>query len=462
MRPNHSLQLTALALALLGLGGLSSACSDSAEPDTSEQGVLRVNVSTSGVDLDPNGYVLQVGHFAGRQIPSTPSVELFVSDPGTLAVSLSGLAANCSLDEGPTTGIVTAGDTTDLAVAVTCTALPGVLNVSVATSGDDPQYGGYLVLAGTDTAGQAAFNGSTRLTEVPPGQRTISLANVASNCTVASPTTVAVTIGASAEAQADFLVTCVRTQKVAFDSLNTIFTSNLDGTGVFRLFNSPIRDAHSPVWSPDGTRVLSVGWGGGLYIADADGSNVAWLNVGEVFFRPTWSPEGTRLAFGRLTTSSLRIVTTDLSGGDLRELTHDTQHDFDPSWSPDGTRLVFTREEADSRRRLFIVNADGSNLVQLTDGLDDGEATWSPDGSWIAYRAQGPIEPEVRLVHPDGTGDVRLWPDDQFVWASNPLWSVDGSELIIRSDTTYLRLSVASRTVTDTLGVYSNDLDWRP
>jgi WD40 repeat protein len=447
--------------AFLAIAAAIAACGDSVEPGTVAQGVLRVSVTPGGVDLDPNGYVLHVGKFAAREIPSQGSEETFVSDPGALSVSLSGMAGNCNLAGADTTVSVTAGDTTEIALAVTCVALPGVLHVSVTTTGDDPPYGGYLVLAGADTVGRAGYDGTTRLAEVPPGDQNITLADVASNCTVAEPAGVPSTISASAEAHVDFTVSCVHTDRIAFDSLNTIFTSNLDETGAFRLLSSPGRDARTPDWSPDGSRIVSASWAGGLYIADADGSNVVWLDVGDVAYQPAWSPDGSRLAFGTTTATGLHIVTTNLAGGDVRELTHGTTHDYDPSWSPDGTRLVFTREVVDTSRRLFLINADGSNLVQLTDGLDDGEAAWSPDGTLIAYTAQGPIEPQVRLVHPDGTGDVLFWPDDAYTAGSSPVWSSDGSVLLIRSDTTYVRIDLASRAVTDTLGVHSLDVAWR-
>jgi Tol biopolymer transport system component len=56
-----------------------------------------------------------------------------------------------------------------------------------------------------------------------------------------------------------------------------------DGTGVTRIV-----DGFSPVWSRDGTKLVFAGRGGGLFISNADGSNVTRLTT--TGHSPAWRP----------------------------------------------------------------------------------------------------------------------------------------------------------------------------
>ena len=56
-----------------------------------------------------------------------------------------------------------------------------------------------------------------------------------------------------------------------------------DGTGVTRIV-----DGFSPVWARDGTKLVFTGRGGGLFVSNADGSNVARLTT--TGSSPAWRP----------------------------------------------------------------------------------------------------------------------------------------------------------------------------
>jgi hypothetical protein len=54
---------------------------------------------------------------------------------------------------------------------------------------------------------------------------------------------------------------------------------------------------HTPLWSPDGTRLTFAAAGGGLALADAAGQDPRLVAEGDDVVPLAWSPEGTRLAF---------------------------------------------------------------------------------------------------------------------------------------------------------------------
>ena len=77
---------------------------------------------------------------------------------------------------------------------------------------------------------------------------------------------------------------------------------------------------------------------------------------------------------------------------------------------------------------LFVIRADGTGLRRLTGrGSVSGHA-WSPDGSLIAYTNRG----SLWLIHPDGTGRVRLVSRSKLN-VLGMTWSPDGRALAVEA-----------------------------
>ncbi len=101
--------------------------------------------------------------------------------------------------------------------------------------------------------------------------------------------------------------------------------------------------------SPDGARIAFEAYGGGLYVMDADGSDLVALGAGS---RPSWSPDGRWLAVQvteddghAFTASELVAVRADGSARVPLTATPD-RLEMNPSWSPDGARIAFDDGDA--------------------------------------------------------------------------------------------------------------------
>jgi hypothetical protein len=89
-------------------------------------GALQVSTSTSGSDLDPNGYSVIVDGSGSRSIGINDQVTLTGLPPGDHSVELGGVASNCGVNgSNPRTVNVQAGGTASVAFTVTCTATGG-------------------------------------------------------------------------------------------------------------------------------------------------------------------------------------------------------------------------------------------------------------------------------------------------------------------------------------------------
>ena len=191
---------------------------------------------------------------------------------------------------------------------------------------------------------------------------------------------------------------------------------NADGSGLRRITPDPMTNLRWYELAPDGRSVLILSEVGGLdtiSVANADGSGVR----------------------------SLPFVT------EVQEV------EFMP---PDGAQLLFVGTAGDEGiyGGVYRMNLDGTGLTTLiapgTAGLFQhtdapfmlGIAVPSPDGTLIAYSKFEPAGPahigggperqvRVHVMNADGTGD-RIVGHDANAWGEwTPLWSPDGSRLLI-------------------------------
>jgi hypothetical protein len=201
---------------------------------------------------------------------------------------------------------------------------------------------------------------------------------------------------------------------------------------ITRVVDDNSRNFHARL-SPDGTRIAfdSDREGErGVYVANADGSNVRRVSGQGYAAVPSWSSDSRLLAFVRAEPHRPRVWnlwTLELETGDMRRLTaHKTGAPWGGAWFPDGRRIAYSHEgrlvildletgrekvfesprpgrlirtpavSPDGGRVIFQVFRDGAWLLDLRDGstlrvLADptaDEYAWSPDGRRVAYHSR--------------------------------------------------------------------------
>ena len=125
------------------------------------QGDLYVSASTTGIDLDPNGYTVTVDGGASQPLASNGSVTFTGVPAGSHTVALSGIAGNCSVTgANPQTVTVTAGATTRAPFSLSCAPTgsgSGTLTIKTSTTGSNLDSDGYSLTVDGTTSRWCSF-----------------------------------------------------------------------------------------------------------------------------------------------------------------------------------------------------------------------------------------------------------------------------------------------------------------
>lgn len=243
---------------------------------------------------------------------------------------------------------------------------------------------------------------------------------------------------------------------IAFDSSGGIAVAEPDGSAQRILVAGSAN--HSPVWSPDGSRLAYWSTGPGsswqLIIVNADGSQPVTVASGMLEVThpfPAWSPDGRTLAYSARTTQTgtcagngtyngdfctSRIFVAAADGSGSHQVGDPTLDARSPAWSPDGSTLAFGGGNAMQLVNLYLMDAAGTNVRQLSAVWGHDWAfvrnSWSYDGTMIAGQAgaaNGTSDPwDIWTIPVDGSAaaDVGSHPADDDLL---PSWAPDRDAL---------------------------------
>lgn len=298
---------------------------------------------------------------------------------------------------------------------------------------------------------------------------------------------------------------------------SALWIASSDGRTLRPLLGSD-RQASSPLWSPDGTRILFASTIGGhpaLIVRSMEtGKETVLTKRAESWGGVTWSPDGRSIAFtmfvamaekppfamispppgadwgppityieslryrtdgqGSRRPGNTHIFVLPAGGGTPRQVTDGPFDDGAPVWAPDGRSLLFSANRtADAdyhpfESEIHEVDLASRVITQLTHrkGPDNAPAI-SPDGKLIAYsgfddREQGYETAHLYVMNRDGSQSRRLAPSlDRDL--NGGVWSADGTGLYVQYDDqgdtklAFVPLTGDVRTLADHLGGLSID-----
>ena len=292
--------------------------------------------------------------------------------------------------------------------------------------------------------------------------------------------TVALAQGASSSGSNHAKTSAGATGLLAFDYRGQIFTSWPDGTHRRQLTHarSPLQEI-SPVWSPDGRRIVFVHGrhhpdSSALFVMNADGTKQRQIphTRDPEGGAPAWSPDGTRIAVSSGPDPGY-IYTIRPDGTHRTRIAHQPPSSWDPAWSPDGKQIAFDTNAHTANGyivNIYSIRLDGTHLRRLTN-IPSQYPAWSPDGRRIVftrYTPDGTFLGEFIAPASGGRG-VRLLPPTN-TYHDTPgrsvaSWSPDGSAIAVSGqyDASPPAIYIANA---DGTGLHyvtrGNDATWRP
>jgi hypothetical protein len=468
-----------VGLYLLTIAG-ALACSDS-PTGLGATGAMWISAPTKGLDYPAMFRVETNSNFTGREIKPGDSIYVGGLTAGDYQVTLTQLTPNCSTTQNPVSVRIEKGATAHVRFDISCVATSGVLRVSLQTSGTDFDATGYTLQVSNGLSFAASANGIYQFDGIPGGSHTLTITDIAPNCSLASSKIQAFTIslgGLSRDtAKTSFEVACSRTEKFAFrrsfrasdERPDEIHVAYADGSEAVS-----ITPGFAPAWSPNGS-TLAFGWldCGYYYYFPCTKRGLAALNSQTGAFviltndstdsDPAWRPtDGAVIAFDR--SSKLYLMTATIAFTSVSQLVtpQAVLKATQPSWSPDATKLAFSCEMEDGWSDICVIGADGSGLVRLTnDSSADASPAWSPDGNQIAFStSDGAGSSQIALVASTGSAITRL-----AAAGKSPAWSRDGTKILFEGLATekgIFTITLSSGVVTRLTIQDDHDPAWRP
>lgn len=165
-----------------------------------------------------------------------------------------------------------------------------------------------------------------------------------------------------------------------------------------------------------------------LLLVDSDGFGLRRIaGRGTQLYSPVWSPDGRRILYALNTDRGWRLVERDVRSGSERQVTPGGEQLLTPGYAPDGRRIA-----------LAIWRGNGASVYeydlsqQCCERRLSGSANtitmnpvYSPDGNSIAFHSDRAGNPAIYVMPAGGGNATQLSPHNPGSYYTAPSWAPD-------------------------------------
>ena len=142
---------------------------------------------------------------------------------------------------------------------------------------------------------------------------------------------------------------------------------------------------------------------------------------------PIWSPDGAKIVYASQRNGKWGLYQARSDGSGAEELLLESELRKAPmTWSPDKKHLVYWVLDPKTAGDLWVLPMEGDKKPEaiLATPADEGHAQISPDGKWIAYSSNLTGRKEVWVrPFPSGLGQWQISPDASTFGGDWPRWN---------------------------------------
>ena len=152
---------------------------------------------------------------------------------------------------------------------------------------------------------------------------------------------------------------------------------------------------------------------------------------------PVWTPDGSRVIYSSARGAPASIYWKAADGSGTPHLLSKAEHPRHPSAiSPDGKFLLFTEEHPATRRDLWLMPLEDGSATQprpwIQTAFDEMTPSFSPDGRWVTYASNESGETQIFVARfPDGSMRRQISTSG----GAQPIWAANGREVFFRRHT---------------------------
>jgi TolB protein len=217
-----------------------------------------------------------------------------------------------------------------------------------------------------------------------------------------------------------------------------------DGFGMRRIAGTGTQ-LYSPVWSPDGRRILYAintdrGWQ--FVERDVRSGSQRTISPGPAqLYTPAYAPDGNRIALSAWRDDGAEIMEYDLGRQCcLRRLTGTNRTiSMNPVYSPDGRQMAFNSDRA-GNPAIYLMPADGSGTPTLLSPFSAGSyytsPSWAPTGTRVAFHGRWNVQMRGSFQVMVGDASRPGAQIEQITARGNnedPSWAPDGRHIVFTS-----------------------------